>query len=207
MSGVSAAAGLAADGIPAPVAAVATPVPEQASVTPQPEATAPPAATPIAPQAAPTTAAQIATADAAQAKPATTWLPAASSRTGTALHAGTQPAPASAPPAPSTAGAVGGTAFALLFVLALIFALAWLARRMPGVAGGSHRALRVVASLSLGPRERVVVVEVGGTQMLLGVGAGGTRALHTLAAPLPEAEAPRTPAFAQLLAQHLGKKA
>ncbi|MFC7300876.1 flagellar biosynthetic protein FliO [Cognatiluteimonas weifangensis] len=124
------------------------------------------------------------------------------------MHAGTtQPAPASAPPAPSTTGAVGGTAFALLFVLALIFALAWLARRMPGVAGGSHRALRVVASLSLGPRERVVVVEVGGTQMLLGVGVGGTRALHTLATPLPEAEAPRAPAFAQLLARHLGKKA
>lgn len=109
--------------------------------------------------------------------------------------------------APSPAGAVGGTVFALLFVVGLILALAWLARRMPGVAGSSNRALRVVASLSLGPREKVVVVDVGGQQLLLGVGAGGTRALHTLAAPLPEAERAATPAFAQLLAQHFGKKA
>jgi flagellar protein FliO/FliZ len=116
-----------------------------------------------------------------------------------------------APPAfgkaQSPAGAVGGTVFALLFVVGLILALAWLAKRMPGVAGSSNRALRVVASLSLGPREKVVVVDVGGKQLLLGVGAGGTRTLHTLEAPLPEAERPATPPFAQLLAQHFGKKA
>lgn len=115
--------------------------------------------------------------------------------------------PATFGKAPSPAGAVGGTVFALLFVVGLILALAWLARRMPGVAGSSNRALRVVASLSLGPREKVVVVDVGGQQLLLGVGAGGTRALHTLATPLPDAERATTPAFAQLLAQHFGKKA
>ena len=109
--------------------------------------------------------------------------------------------------APSTAGAVGGTVFALLFVLALILALAWLAKRMPGVAGANNPALRIVGSLSLGPRERVVVVDVGGTQLLLGVGAGGTRTLHTLTAPLPAAERSRATPFAQLLAQHFGKKA
>jgi flagellar protein FliO/FliZ len=115
--------------------------------------------------------------------------------------------PATFGEAPSAAGAVGGTVFALLFVLALILALAWLAKRMPGVAGASNPALRIVGSLSLGPRERVVVVDVGGTQLLLGVGAGGTRALHTLAAPLPVAERTQATPFAQLLAQHFGKKA
>jgi flagellar protein FliO/FliZ len=129
--------------------------------------------------------------------------------TATPVHTTTAHAakPATFGQAPSAAGAVGGTVFALLFVLALILALAWLAKRMPGVAGAGNPALRIVGSLSLGPRERVVVVDVGGTQLLLGVGAGGTRALHTLAAPLPVAErAPATP-FAQLLAQHFGKKA
>ena len=111
--------------------------------------------------------------------------------------------------APSAAGAVGGTVFALLFVLGLILALAWLAKRMPGLAGASNPSLKLVASLSLGPRERVVVVDVGGTQLLLGVGAGGTRALHTLDAPLPAGERPQRaalPPFAQLLAQQFGKK-
>jgi flagellar protein FliO/FliZ len=195
------------DGILAPATAAAALQAAQPPVASQADG-ATQAATPA--QAAPATATQAsATTGAAEPKPATAWLPAQASRDGMALqHATTtQATHATASQAPSTAGTVGGTVFALLFVLGLIFALAWLARRLPGVAGGSHRALRVVASLSLGPRERVVVVDVGGTQLLLGVGAGGTRALHTLDAPLPEAEAPRTPAFAQLLAQHFGKKA
>jgi flagellar protein FliO/FliZ len=55
----------------------------------------------------------------------------------------------------------------------------------------------------------VVVVAVGQTQLLLGVGVGGTRTLHALEAPLPEQDGGRkaAPAFAQLLAQHFGKKA
>ncbi|HVI58822.1 MAG TPA: flagellar biosynthetic protein FliO [Luteimonas sp.] len=114
------------------------------------------------------------------------------------------------PHAPGGAGSIGGALFALVLVVGLILALAWLARRMPGFGGGARAnpALRVVGSLPLGPRERVVVVAVGQTQLLLGVGAGGTRTLHTLDAPLPEPAAARgTPAFAQLLAQHFGKKA
>lgn len=104
------------------------------------------------------------------------------------------------------AGSVGGAVLALLLVVGLILALAWLARRMPGIgAGASNPALRVVGSLALGPRERLVVVEVGQTQLLLGVGNGGTRTLHTLEAPLPEAAASTSP-FAQVLAQHFGKK-
>lgn len=107
---------------------------------------------------------------------------------------------------PATAGSIGGAVFALVFVIGLIVALAWLARRMPGFGSASNPALRIVGSLALGPRERLVVVAVGQTQLLLGVGAGGTRTLHTLEQPLPVTE-PATPAFAQLLAQHFGKKA
>ena len=95
----------------------------------------------------------------------------------------------------------------LLLVLGLIFGLAWLARRMPGMTGlRGNAGLRVVRSLALGTRERLVVVEVGGTQLLLGTGAGGTRLLHTLETPLVD-DAPAQPTpFAQLLAQRLGKK-
>ena len=114
--------------------------------------------------------------------------------------------PAHAAP-PSAAGSVGGTLFALAQVLGLNFGLAWLARRMPGMTGlRGNSGLRVVRSLALGTRERLVVVEVGGTQLLLGTGAGGTRLLHTLDTPLQD-EAPAQPTpFAQLLAQRLGKK-
>ena len=95
---------------------------------------------------------------------------------------------------------------ALLLVVGLILALAWLARRLPGMgAATGNRNLKLVGSLSIGPRERVVVVDVGGTQLLLSTGAGGTRTLHTLEQPLPEPEAGPASPFAQVLAQHFGK--
>lgn len=116
-----------------------------------------------------------------------------------------RPAPAASP---ADAGSLGGTVFALLLVVGLILALGWLAKRMPGFGrGASNNGLRMVASLPIGARERVVVVEVGTTQLLLGVGPGGTRTLHTLEQPLPEAGPTQAPQFAQLLAQHFGKKA
>lgn len=116
--------------------------------------------------------------------------------------------PAAMPQAPAAAGSIGSAVVALVMVIGLILALAWLAKRMPGFRGGSaSSALRVVGSLALSPRERLVVVAVGNTQLVLGVGAGGTRTLHTLSEPLPVAEPTGTPAFAQLLSQHFGKKA
>jgi len=115
--------------------------------------------------------------------------------------------PAVAPQSPANAGSLGGAVFALVLVVGLILLLSWLAKRMPGLGGASaNPALRIVGSLALGPRDRLVVVEVGETQLLLGVGAGGTRTLHTLDQPLPPAAAKSSPAFAQLLAQHFGKK-
>lgn len=111
---------------------------------------------------------------------------------------------------PADAPGIGGAVFALILVVSLILGLGWLARRMPGVGRASNtNALRIVGSLSLGPRDRVVVVEVGGTQLLVGVGQNGMTTLHTLAEPLPVAQPsqgnPASP-FAQLLAQHFGKK-
>ena len=131
------------------------------------------------------------------------WMPA---QTGRTASVPVTPAPVFAP-ASNGAGAVGGGVMALLLVVSLILALAWLAKRMPGVgaAAASNPALQVVGSLALGPRERLVVVAVGQTQLLLSIGAGGTRPLHTLEQPLPVAAAAPSP-FASLLAQHFGKK-
>lgn len=114
---------------------------------------------------------------------------------------------AQAPSSPSLFGAV----FALLLVLALIVGLGWLLKRMPGSGFRSTEGLRVVTSLAVGAKERVVVVEVNGQQLLLGVTAGGINTLHTLPEPLPSAPAPtlpnfkQLPNFAQLLAQKLRK--
>lgn len=117
--------------------------------------------------------------------------------------------PVASPHAPSAANSIGSTVFALVLVIGLIFALSWLAKRLPGFRGtaAAGASLRVVGSLALSPRERLVVVAVGDTQLVLGVGTGGTRTLHTLSEPLPTSAANGTSAFAQVLSQHFGRKA
>ena len=78
----------------------------------------------------------------------------------------------------------------LALVLAMIFGCAWLARRFGLQQSGSGRLLKVVSSAMVGQRERVVVVEIGGEWLVLGVASGQVRALHTLPAQrLPESDA------------------
>lgn len=96
-----------------------------------------------------------------------------------------------------------GMLFALLLVVGLILALGWVLRRMPGSASRSSGALKVVASLNVGARERVVVVDVAGEQLVLGVTGQQIHLLKSLEAPLPVPEGGSSP-FAQLLAQRLG---
>lgn len=84
-------------------------------------------------------------------------------------------------------GALGGSLLALLMVVGLILLLAWLLRKLPGGALRAHRDLRVVAQLSIGVRERVVVVAVGNRQLLLGVTAESVNLLMQLDEPLSEA--------------------
>lgn len=70
-------------------------------------------------------------------------------------------------------------------ILGGFVAVAWFARRyLPGM--GAQGAVKVVGTTAVGARERVVVVEVDNTWLLLGVGGGNVRLLHTL--PKPPAE-------------------
>ncbi|GAA4342315.1 hypothetical protein GCM10023144_44220 [Pigmentiphaga soli] len=82
------------------------------------------------------------------------------------------------------------TVLALAAVLALIGVLAWLARRMrlPHAGGASPLALR--GQLMVGPRERVVLVEVGEHWIVAGVAQGSVQPL----AVLPRQEQPVAPA-------------
>ncbi|MEY2341097.1 flagellar biosynthetic protein FliO [Acidithiobacillus sp. IBUN Pt1247-S3] len=75
---------------------------------------------------------------------------------------------------------------ALILVLLVFFALIWLFKRMQaGAVGVSGSPMRVLASLPLGTRERLLLVEVGKQQLLLGATPAGITLLHTLTEPLP----------------------
>lgn len=121
------------------------------------------------------------------------------------LLAAEKAAPA-ATPEPLGPGSAFQVLFALGFVLALIGAMAWLARRfgnMPGGVGGMGGAVRVLASQAVGQRERIVLVQVGETQLLLGVAPGRVETLHVLEKPLDLAAAGSVPHFADRFAAAL----
>ena len=68
----------------------------------------------------------------------------------------------------------------LAVVLALLGATAWVSRRFR-VGGGLRGGLiEVISGLSLGARERVVLLRVGADQVLVGVSPSGMRTLHVL---------------------------
>ncbi|SIQ43718.1 flagellar biosynthetic protein FliO [Aquipseudomonas alcaligenes] len=95
----------------------------------------------------------------------------------------------------------------LLLVVGLIFALAWLLRRVQQIGPRGNQAIRLVASQILGPRDRLLLVQVGGEQILLGISAGRITPLHVLREPVPLADSePAAPEFAQRLMELLGKE-
>ena len=71
----------------------------------------------------------------------------------------------------------------LLMVLAIIIVSAFVLKRFNIVQQGSSH-LSVVTSLSLGAKERVIVVQVGNKQLLLGVTSQQVTLLDSLAEPI-----------------------
>ena len=102
-----------------------------------------------------------------------------------------QAADAVAPaPAVSAAGSLLQVLIGLVAVLLLIAATAWVAKRFGVTRGGASNVLQVISSASVGARERVVVVEVGESWLVVGVAPGSVNALMTL----PRGEIQSTPA-------------
>jgi len=131
-----------------------------------------------------------------------------SAQSATVAHVFAAPGAVSAAPATGVAG-LGQVTLALCIVLGAIFVCAWLARRMRNLSSGRAGAVNVVADVRLGPKERAVLLQVGNTQLLVGVAPGHVSALHVLSEPV-SAVPVATPAidaasFKSLLRRSLGK--
>lgn len=93
------------------------------------------------------------------------------------------------------AGSVVQVVVGLAIVLVLVGVAAWLLKRFSAIRGTGSGLIRIIGGAAVGQRERIVLVEVGGTWLLLGVAPGQVRTLHTM--PRTEsAVAPGTPASA-----------
>jgi flagellar protein FliO/FliZ len=71
----------------------------------------------------------------------------------------------------------------LLVVLGVIFLLAFVVKKLK-ITPNSQKYIRSVASLSVGQKERVVVIEVNEEQFMIGVTAHSVNLLHKLEQPI-----------------------
>ncbi|MEQ6886924.1 flagellar biosynthetic protein FliO [Salicola sp. Rm-C-2C1-2] len=94
----------------------------------------------------------------------------------------------------------------LIVVLAVIIFSGWIARRVQGLGGVNTQALKVVAVLSVGQKERVALVEVAEKQILIGITPQSVRTLHVFDEPVVTASQPAGSSdFARKLQQVMGR--
>ena len=68
----------------------------------------------------------------------------------------------------------------LLIVLSVFFLCVWGVRKLNGLTVSGAEKMRVVGGLSLGLREKVILLQVGKKQLILGVTPGRIETLHVL---------------------------
>ncbi|MET0226598.1 MAG: flagellar biosynthetic protein FliO [Dokdonella sp.] len=108
---------------------------------------------------------------------------------------------ASADVEPGLAG-LGRVIASLIVVIAMILAAGWLLKRFPA-AGRTGGRVRTLESVAVGMKERVVLVQVGERQVLLGVAPGHVSTLMVLEQPLPEPSRANAPPLASSFASLL----
>ena len=104
-----------------------------------------------------------------------------------------------APASPLSVGSVAQLTLSLAAIVALIFAVSWIVKRLKLGTLRSRGDIAVIDQLALGPRERLVLVRVGDAQVLLGVCPGGVVGLTPLDKPIAVKEPSEGPAFADRL--------
>ncbi|EGU31513.1 flagellar biosynthetic protein FliO [Vibrio scophthalmi] len=109
-----------------------------------------------------------------------------------------------APAAPSSQFDWATTFGSLLFVIALILLLAWMLKRMRVPTMTNQKGLNVVRQVAVGTRERIIIVQAGEEQFLVGVTPQSIQLISKLEKPLSQEELASSP-FANQLTQLLKK--
>jgi flagellar protein FliO/FliZ len=109
---------------------------------------------------------------------------------------------------PNMAGSLIQTTLGLLVVLAVIGGVAWAFKRFGHFQAGMQGKMKVIGGVSLGARERVVLLQVGEQQLVLGVAPGRIQTLHVLDNPLPiDNESTGTTSFSARLQSAIANRA
>lgn len=109
---------------------------------------------------------------------------------------------------PDLGGSAVQMVVGLLVVLGLLLGAMWLIKRIGQPQGAAAGLLRVVAGVTVGPRERVVILELGNSWLVLGVAPGQVSTLAEIPRQeLPAANAATPKDFVGQLAERLRKNA
>lgn len=97
------------------------------------------------------------------------------------------------PPAAISSGSILQVIFSLLLVLAAVLLVAWILKRINLPQHGAASLIKVISGAAVGQRERVVLLEINDTWLVVGVAPGQVRTLHTMpkgTLPAPQPGAP-----------------
>ncbi len=96
---------------------------------------------------------------------------------------------------------------ALIFVLVAVVMLGWFSKRFIGASRSSGGKIKILSGTSVGSREKLMLIQVGEEQMLIGVAPGRVSKLHHFDSPVVEvADAdPKLTPFALKLHQFMKK--
>ncbi len=95
-----------------------------------------------------------------------------------------RPSYAPPPPVGISAGSMVQMVLSLLLVLGAVVLVAWLLKRVNLPQHAAGNLMQIKASVAVGQRERIVLMEVNDTWLVIGVAPGQVSALHTM----PKAE-------------------
>ena len=108
----------------------------------------------------------------------------------------------------STAGNLMQVTLGLMVVLGLMAAAAWALRRFNMAKGHNAAQIKIIGGVSVGNRERVMVVEIADQWIVVGVAPGRVNALATMAKQettiIPDAAPSKN--FSSWLAQTIEKR-
>jgi flagellar protein FliO/FliZ len=110
------------------------------------------------------------------------------------------------PASPLSVGSLMQLSLSLIAIVALIVGIGWVLKRLKLAVPHRSADSAVLDELSVGPRERIVLVRVGDAQVLIGIGAGGIVPLTPLSTPIAVQQAAASPAFADRLREMMKRQ-
>jgi flagellar protein FliO/FliZ len=107
------------------------------------------------------------------------------------------------PASPLSVSSLAQLTLSLIAIVGLIFAISWALKRFKLAGPRGRGDITVIDELALGPRERIMLIRVGESQVLVGVGSGAVVGLTPLATPIVLQGSTPTPVFADRLREFM----